>query len=162
MKIKTIKIKAFISMEIILLLFTVSISVKLYNQYAIKIETYNRFKKNKEKLLILKKYLCVYMKENKSIPPINDLGEIDFNENIFLKEIPPVFKTYNKKAFKINRGNMDKNEILHLTFKYFHNTYKVTIYGHDINIYNSIELKKFFNKEKKSIILINNEHKCSN
>lgn len=161
MKIKTTKIKAFISIEILLFFFSISILLKIYKEYTEKIINYKIINLNKKRLGILKKYLCIYIKKSKSLPPFNKLNEINFDEDSFLKKIPEFYKTdLYKKPFKIYKANMDANEIIYLTMNIHNVTYKIVIYGHDINIYNCQELKSFFNN--KSIVLINNEHKCSN
>ena len=162
MKIKTIKNKGFISIEILLLFFFISVVFTLQKEYVEKITIWKKIKGNKKRLLILKKYLYTYMTKFKCLPPINESNEIDFNKDNFLNEIPEIYKKdINNKPFKVYKGNLNANEVIYLNINEDMN-YKVIIYGHDINIYNPKELKEFFHlKEKKSIILINNEHKCS-
>lgn len=157
MKIKT-KIKAFISIEIILLFFTTACFLKIYKNYLENKQISEKFHINKKKLMVLKKYLCSFIKNNKCLPPINKFNEIDFQSNKFLEEIPNFYKNDSyEKPFKAYLGSMENNEIIYLKI---HNTnYKIIIYGHDINIYSIKELKEFFNQNKKVIILINNEKK---
>jgi hypothetical protein len=163
MKIKTTT-KAFMSMEIIILLFSVSIILNIYNQYMKKKIIHHQINSNKEQLLIVKKYLCTYIKKYKCIPPMNKVNEIEFDNNDFLNKVPKIYKTdINKKPFKIYKGNINQNEIIYLTTTDLEKiNYKIIIYGHDLNIYNPEELKDFLNlKEKRTIILINNEHSCT-
>jgi hypothetical protein len=165
------RIKGFLSLEIIFFLFVFSIFLQI--SYSIM----NQFKYgyiynfNKNKMLVLKKYLCVYIKDNFSLPQLvnnellicenNKESVFSFNKNKInpLSLLPENYKfNYNKKPFKIYKGNINNNELLYIIDESY--SIKIIIYGHDIDIYNKKKLEEIFdndNNPNKEILFYNKD-----
>lgn len=160
------RIRGFLSLELYLTLFVFTVVLQLSYCFIKQYKYGYIYVLNKNKMLVLKKYLCNYIKENFSIPELmdNQLSIVNKKSqyNFFNKKkdilslLPTSYQfNYNNKPFKIYLGNIDNNEILYIVDETY--DIKVVIYGHDIDIYNKETLREISTNNEKTTVLFYNK-----